>query len=650
MADFESFKFKLCAHDYTISSILPTHEKEKRRGCPRSPPLGNVHHILLTSIPDAMANKESADTIFKQGFLKEKAEEIKARPVVSRFPPEPNGPLHIGHSKAVLINAGFARYHGGKFILRYDDTNPEAEDEAFFNAILEMVRWLGFKPDEITYSSDNFDKLYELAVKLTKSGDAYVCTCTDEEVKRYRGGEKSDKREECPHRNRPVEESLTEFENMKNGKYQPKEAVLRMKMDLKSGNPQMWDLIAYRVLNKPHHRTGDGWKIYPTYDFTHCICDSLEHITHSLCTTEFELSRVSYDWLLEKLGMMDPKPEQREYGRLNMEGTVMSKRKINELVTKQLVRAWDDPRLFTLAALKRRGVPPGAILSFINGLGVSKSLSFINIALFDNAIRKYLETTVPRLMLVLDPISVIIENLEEDYEKMIELSFGPKDVDMGSRAVPFTKTIYIEREDFREEENPNFYRLTPGKMVGLLNGTNKPFVIRAKSFSKNEKGEVVEIRAELVDPAEVTKKTKPKGNIHWVGKSIKHKSPISLAEVRVFHSLFKSKNPDGAEGGFVKDIRKDSEEIYSNAMVEIGLAEIRRRAPWPAEMGGLVDVTDGLADLDVEAKSEHHVPGPETVRFQGMRNAYFCLDSDTKGDSIVVNRIVSLKEDSSKES
>ena len=593
--------------------------------------------------PDA--SEKDPNYMFKVGFLDDVFHEVKTKPIITRFPPEPNGFLHIGHAKAITVNFGFARYHEGNCYLRFDDTNPEAEEEVYFNAILDAVKWLGFSPYKVTYSSDHFDELYDLAEKLIESGNAYVCKCTDEEVKRYRGGPKSAKREACPHRDRPIEDSLADFRGMRDGEYKPGEATLRMKMDLTSGNPQMWDLIAYRVLNKPHHRTGDKWRIYPTYDYTHCLCDSFEQISHSLCTVEFEMSRVSYDWLLQKLGKVDPKPEQREYGRLNMDGTITSKRKINQLVSKKIVRAWDDPRLYTLLALRRRGIPPGAILSFVNSLGVSKNLTSINVITFDNAVRKYLEMTVPRLMLVLDPVLVILDNIPDDYLEPVELSFAPK-VDLGKHMVPFTKTIYIERDDFREEGSDSFYRLSPGKMVALLNGTNKPFVIKATSFNKDHSGKVTEIHAELMKPEEVTKKSY-KASIHWVGKSVEHHSPIELAEVRLFNPLFASKDPDSAEGGYLNDIREDSEEIYSNSIIEVGLEEIRRRAPWPAEAGEK-DKLDG-AEGGGEGKNEPTKPGPETVRFQGMRNAYFCLDSDTVGDKIILNRIVSLKEDKGKD-
>ncbi|KAL8671042.1 MAG: hypothetical protein Q9168_004435 [Polycauliona sp. 1 TL-2023] len=343
------------------------------------------------------------------------------------FPPEPNGFLHIGHSKAIAINFGFAKYHGGDCYLRFDDTNPKGEEEQYFLAIEEMVKWLGFEPKRITYSSDNFDRLYALAEALVERDRAYVCHCTKAEVIAQRGGGEGEgkPRYACPHRNRPIAESLAEFRAMRDGKYEAGEAALRMKQNLEDGNPQMWDLFAYRIPEKEyrrHHRTGDKWRIYPTYDFTHCLCDSFEGITHSLCTTEFELSRVSYEWLCDTLKVY--KPMQREYGRLNVSGTVLSKRKIVELVNKGHVRAWDDPRLYTLIALRRRGVPPGAILSFVNELGVTKATTNIELKRFETSVRRYLEVTVPRLMLVLEPLAVVIDDLDGDHLEMIEIPFS----------------------------------------------------------------------------------------------------------------------------------------------------------------------------------------------------------------------------------
>ncbi|KAL8687585.1 MAG: hypothetical protein Q9218_006289 [Villophora microphyllina] len=581
--------------------------------------------------PNVPAAPTDPNSMFKEGFLKSVHNEKPSERIVTRFPPEPNGFLHIGHSKAIAINFGFAKYHDGLCYLRFDDTNPEAEEEKYFTAIEDMIQWLGFKPYQITYSSDNFDKLYDLAERLIQKDGAYICHCTDTEIKLQKGGEKgtAGPRYACPHRDRPTQESLTEFRAMKDGKYKPREAFLRMKQDLTDGNPQMWDLAAYRILEKPHHRTGDKWRIYPTYDFTHCLCDSFENISHSLCTTEFQLSRVSYEWLCDAVDIY--KPMQREYGRLNLTGTVLSKRKLLKLVEEKYVRGWDDPRLYTLIALRRRGIPPGAILAFVNELGVSTALTNIQIVRFEQSVRKYLEQTVPRLMLVLDPISVIIDNLPDDYVEDIELPFSPKDPAFGTHIVPFTKTIYINRTDFREEDNKDFFRLAPGKAVGLL---KVPFPIKATSFGKDEKtGLVTSVHATYEKPDNGTAFKKPKTYIQWVGSSAKHNSPVK-AEVRIFNPLFKSENPDSAEGGYLNDINPHSEEIYPDAIIETGIQEVQKRAPWPAEAG--------------EKDGEGGKAGWETIRFQGMRVGYFCTDSDSAGGKVVLNRIVSLKEDAGK--
>ena len=617
-------------------------QKASKQPKPPKPPKEPKPVKAPTSKHDAASAAVSLDpdSMFKEGWLKGVHAERPADHVLTRFPPEPNGYLHIGHSKAIAVNFGFARYHGGDCYLRFDDTNPEAEEEKYFAAIGEMVAWLGFKPHKITYSSDNFDKLYELAEKLIEYDGAYVCHCTDEDIKLQRGGPNHGPRFACAHRDRPVEESLTEFRAMRDGKYKPREAFLRMKQNLEDGNPQMWDLAAYRILEAEHHRTGNRWRIYPTYDFTHCLCDSFEGITHSLCTTEFLQSRVSYEWLCDAVKIY--KPMQREYGRLNVTGTIMSKRKIAKLVQLGVVRGWDDPRLYTLVALRRRGIPPGAILSFINELGVSTALTNIQIVRFEQSVRKYLEQTVPRLMLVLDPVAVIIDNLPDDYVEEVELPFAPKDPAMGNHIVPFTKTVYIDRSDFREVDNKDFFRMAPGKSVGLL---KVPYPVKATSFKKDEaSGRVVEIHAEYERPTEGTSFKKPKTYIQWVGKSEKHGSPI-VAEARIFHPLFKSENPDAAEGGFLSDVRNDSEEIYPNAMVETGLTEVRRRAPWPEEAG---EQNMKKGELLGESGGDARLPGFETVRFQAMRVAYFCLDKDTTADKVVLNRTVSLKEDAGK--
>ena len=547
--------------------------------------------------------------------------------VIARFPPEPNGFLHIGHSKAIMVNFGYAKYHGGHCYLRYDDTNPEAEEEIYFTQIKEMVEWLGFKPWKITYSSDYFDRLYELAEKLITSGKAYVCHCTAEEVKAQRGmqpdGTLGGNRFPSPHRNNSIEKNLEEFRKMRDGFYAPGEATLRMKQDLDSPSPQMWDLVAYRVLNAPHHRTGDKWKIYPTYDFTHCLVDSLENISHSLCTTEFRLSRESYEWLCDALHVY--RPQQNEYGRLNITGTIMSKRKIAKLVTEGYVRGWDDPRLFTLASIKRRGVPPGAILAFINTLGVTTSTTNIQVVRFESAVRLYLDATTPRLMLVLDPVLCEIDNVPEDFVEEVEMSYKPgADAKFGVRKLKFTKTFYIDRSDYRDDVNKEYFRLAPGQPVGLL---KVPFNVSVKDVVRDGNGKVTKIIVNY----DKDQKVKPKTYIQWVSKD----NARTVKEVRIYNQLFKSENPSAHPEGFLKDIRKDSEEVVRDAIIEAGgLKEIEERSPLNIGIDG----------------SEFNIPekkGLQTIRFQALRVGYFCMDLDSGAD-VVLNRIVTLKEDSSK--
>ncbi|EFR04038.1 glutaminyl-tRNA synthetase [Nannizzia gypsea CBS 118893] len=591
------------------------------------------------------------DAMFKVGFL---ADVYKERPlestvnkqVVTRFPPEPNGYLHIGHSKAMTVNFEFARYYGGICYLRFDDSNPKGEEERYVESIKDIVNWLGFTPVKITHTSDYFDQLYELAEKLILKDKAYVCHCTDSEIKAQRGADetsdkKGNERFACAHRDRPTSESLAEFRAMRDGKYRAREAALRLKQDLENPNPQMWDLFAYRVVETDdgnfakHLQTGDKWKIYPTYEYCHCVCDSFENITHSLCTTEFELSRESYDWVVNELDIY--KPMQREYGRLNINGTIMSKRKLVELIEGneprgcnrgKYVKGWDDPRLFTLVGLRRRGIPPQAILSFVKELGVTKAKTTIDVKRLEQSVRSYLESTVPRLMLVLDPITVVIDNLPDDYVEMIDLPFS-KDPSHGSHTVPFTNKIYIDRSDFREEASDNFFRLAPGGSVGLL---KVPFPITATSFEKDPNtGLVTLIHAKYDKPEGDEKFKKPKAYIQWVARSLAHNSPVSV-EVHNFNPLFKSANPAGHPDGFLADINPDSEEILPNAIIETGFHEVKQRAPWPANKG------ESTADK----------PSPASVRFQGMRVAYFCEDTTSTPEKIVLNRIVTLKEDAGK--
>lgn len=589
----------------------------------------------------------SERTMFNEGFLGDlhkvgenpqaypelMAEHLRATggKVRTRFPPEPNGYLHIGHSKAIMVNFGYAKYHNGVCYLRFDDTNPEAEAPEYFESIKRMVSWLGFEPWKITYSSDYFDKLYDLAEVLIKNGKAYVCHCTAEEIKRGRGikedGTPGGERVACVHRDRPIEENLEEFRKMRDGVYKPGEAILRMKQDLSSPSPQMWDLIAYRVLNAPHPRTGDKWKIYPTYDFTHCLVDSFENITHSLCTTEFYLSRESYEWLCDQVHVF--RPAQREYGRLNITGTVLSKRKIAKLVNEGIVRGWNDPRLFTLEAIRRRGVPPGAILSFINTLGVTTSTTNIQVVRFESAIRKYLEDTTARLMFVLDPVEVVVDNLPEDYEEMVTIPYRPGTPEFGDRTVPFTKKFFIERSDFSEvADDKEFFRLTPTQPVGLI---KVPYTVSFQSVDRDSDGKIVRIHVKYDN--DQAKAKKPKAYIQWVPFSAKHNSPVAISETRVYNQLFNSENPSSHPEGYLNDINPESEIVYTKSLVEHNFDHVIKNSPW---------VVNSVKESPFYVEEEKD--RKEVCRFQAMRVGYFTLDKDSEDGKIILNRIVSLKD------
>ncbi|CAG8683672.1 14556_t:CDS:2, partial [Racocetra fulgida] len=435
--------------------------------------------------------------------------------VFTRFPPEPNGFLHIGHAKAI-------------------------NEERYFDSIRETVEWLGFTPWKITYSSDYFDKLYELAIELIKRDKAYACSCTPEEMHEMRGGDNGGERKGCVHRSRPIEESLAEFQKMKEGRYKESEVTLRMKMDMQSGNPQFWDLVAYRVLYTPHHRTGDKWCIYPTYDYTHCLCDSFENITHSLCTLEFRMSRESYYWLCDAL-----------------EG---------------YVKGWDDPRLYTLPALRRRGVPPEAINGFVQDLGVTTSNSTIQVSRFEKYVRDYLDAHVPRLMIVVDPLKIIIENLPDDYAEELTVPFKPRDPSMGEHTVPFSKIVYIDKSDFREHDSPDYFRLAIGKTVGLL---HVPHCITCIDAVKDAEGNIQHLVCRYEDGSGVKK---PKTYIQWVAESRRHNSPVNLHEVRIYNNLFVSEDPTTNPNGFLADINPNSLEVATSSLAEVGLREVISRA------------------------------------------------------------------------
>ncbi|KAE8219666.1 hypothetical protein CF319_g6681 [Tilletia indica] len=656
--------------------------------------------------PDAMFEEGFLSKLHKPGENPQVNSELKEQHlaatkgmVFTRFPPEPNGFLHVGHAKAIAVDFGFARFHNGLCYLRYDDTNPEAEEEQYFDSILEMVRWLGFEPWKITYSSDYFQQLYDFAVELIKRDRAYVDHSTADEMREQRGGEGGKgPRKASKWRDRPIEESLQEFEDMKNGKFPPQTATLRMKMDIiNNPNPQMWDLVAYRVLSKPHHRTGSTWCIYPTYDFTHCLVDSMENISHSLCTTEFITARESYEWLCDALEVY--KPRQYEFGRLSLEGTITSKRKILKLVREGYVKDWDDPRLFTLIALRRRGVPPGALISFVNELGVTTAPTVTMGARLDQTIRNYLEASTPRLMMVLNPLKVTITNLAEDFYLEVDKPLHPKVPEMGINKLPFTRTVYIDASDFRTEDSADYFRLAPGKTVGLL---QVPHTITCTSFKLDEKtGQPIEVfatyddgsekaAAAAGDAASSSKKKKKPTYIQWVGEHAASNSPVKLDEVRIFHPLFTSANPAG-EANFLDHVDKSSLEVVKGAYIERGFWEIARssfaraqgeadertakakEAAKKAQKETDVPVLESAAVSHGESKdgvvdrlSSKQLVGKECVRFQAMRIAYFALDRESelgsaleggekgeegaKSAKIILNRIVTLKEDAGKAS
>lgn len=523
-------------------------------------------------------------------LLKQHLKEIGGK-VHTRFPPEPNGILHIGHAKAINFNFGYAKATEGNCYLRYDDTNPEKEEEKFFLGIRDMVEWLGYKPFKVTYASDNFDKLYQCAVELILRGHAYICHQKAEELKGFNVAD-------SPWRDRPIEESLQLFEDMRKGKIAEGEATLRMKVTLEEGKK---DPVAYRIKFTPHHRTGDKWCIYPTYDFTHCLCDSIENITHSLCTKEFQSRRSSYYWLCNVLDMYCP--VQWEYGRLNLHYAVVSKRKIAKLITEGLVRDWDDPRLFTLTALRRRGFPAEAINYFCAKVGVTMAQTVLDPSMLEQSIREVLNVTAPRAMAVLDPIKVVIQNFPAEHPGVITVPDFPADESKGSHKVAFSTILYIERSDFREEADKNYKRLALNQPVGLRHAG---LIISVVKVIKDAEGSVTELVAKC---SLVSDLAKPKAFIHWVSEPLH-------CEIRLYEPLFFHKNPEDpteVPGGFLTDINKDSLTILRNALVDSSVASAK--------------VYD---------------------KFQFERNGFFSVDPDSSADRLVFNRTVTLKEDPNK--
>ncbi|KAK6303766.1 hypothetical protein J4Q44_G00262200 [Coregonus suidteri] len=510
----------------------------------------------------------------------------------TRFPPEPNGILHIGHAKAINFNFGYAKANDGICFLRYDDTNPEKEEEKYFTAIKDMVEWLGYKPYEITHASDNFQRLYDLAEDLIRRGHAYVCHQRGEELKGHN-------LPPSPWRERPAEESLVLFDRMRRGLFAEGEATLRMKIVMEDGK---MDPVAYRIKYTAHHRTGDAWCIYPTYDYTHCLCDSIENITHSLCTKEFQARRSSYFWLCNALDVYCP--VQWEYGRLNLTYTVVSKRKIIKLVEEGTVRDWDDPRLFTLTALRRRGFPSEAINNFCAKVGVTVAQATMEPHMLESCVRDVLNDHAPRAMAVLEPLKVTITNLPEGIRNDVRVPDFPANEFMGSHVVPFTRTIFIEQSDFREVMEKGYKRLTLDQPVGLRHAG---YVISVQKVIKDAQGRVVELDVHCCSSHEAAEK--PKAFIHWVSEPQK-------CEIRLYERLFLHKNPEDLSevpGGFLSDINPNSLQVINSALVDISVSKAK--------------VFD---------------------KFQFERVGYFALDPDSTADKLVFNRTVTLKEDPGK--
>jgi glutaminyl-tRNA synthetase len=525
--------------------------------------------------------------------------------VHTRFPPEPNGYLHIGHAKSICLNFGVARDYGGLCNLRFDDTNPTKEEVEYVDSIQEDVRWLGFDwDDRLFYASDYFDQLYDYAVELIKRGKAYVCDLSADEIREYRGT-LTRAGKESPYRNRSVEENLDLFARMRVGEFPDGTRTLRAKIDMSSPNIAMRDPVLYRILHASHHRTGDKWCIYPMYDFTHCLSDSLEGITHSLCTLEFENNRPLYDWVLDQLEVYHP--QQIEFARLNLSYTVLSKRKLLQLVQERIVSGWDDPRMPTLSGIRRRGYTPEAIRAFCSHIGVAKANSTIDMALLEHFVRQDLNQRAPRVMGVLNPLKVVIDNYPEGQVEEMQAINNPEDPQAGTRQIPFSRVLYIEKDDFREDPPNKFYRLAPGREVRL----RYAYFITCKRVVKDEKtGEVIELHC-TYDPAtkggDAPDGRKVKATLHWV--SAEHALPV---EVRLYDRLFTKDNPDDFEPGqdFKANLNPNSLEVLAGCMVEPSL--------------------EGAA--------------PGSI-FQFERQGYFCVDTkDITPEKLVFNRTVSLKD------
>ncbi len=541
---------------------------------------------------------------FIEEIIETDLNEGKYKSIITRFPPEPNGYLHIGHSKSICLNFGLAKKYGGSTNLRFDDTNPVTEDTEYVESIKDDIKWLGFEWSNEFYASDYFDTLFEYAVKLINKGLAYVDDSTSEEIATLKGTP-TEPGKDSIYRSRSIEENITLFNEMKEGKYKDGEKVLRAKIDMAHTNMLMRDPIIYRIKHAHHHRTGDKWCIYPMYDFAHGQSDSIENITHSICTLEFIPHRELYDWLIEQLEIFPS--HQYEFARLNMTYTVMSKRKLLQLVNDGHVSGWDDPRMPTISGFRRKGYTPLSIRNFCDKIGVAKRENLIDLSLLEFCLREDLNMTAKRVMAVLDPVKLIITNYEEGKSEMLTSENGP-DESLGHRSIPFGRELWIEREDFMEEAAKKWFRLAPSAMVRLKSA----YIVKCDSFDKDNNGNITAIHCTYIPESKSGQDTSGisvKGTIHWV--SVQH---AATAEVRLYDRLFKSENPAAEEGDFKEYMNPDSLHIINNAVIEPSLLS---------------------ANFD--------------DRFQFIRKGYFCIDKDSTAEKLVFNRTVTLKDAWSKE-
>lgn len=548
-----------------------------------------------------MESEEVESKHFIERIIEADLESGKTKKVITRFPPEPNGYLHIGHAKSILLNYGMAEKYGGRFNMRFDDTNPSTEKEEYVDSILEDVKWLGADyEDRLFFASDYFGDMYKAAVTLIKKDKAFVCDLTADEIREYRG-DYTTPGKNSPYRDRSVEENLELFQGMKDGKYEDGFRVLRAKIDMTSDNINMRDPVIYRIARITHHRTGDDWCIYPMYDFAHPIEDAIEGITHSLCTLEFEDHRPLYDWVVREVGYENP-PQQIEFAKLYLTNVVTGKRYIRKLVEDGIVDGWDDPRLVTISALRRRGVTPSAIKTFMELVGISKVDSSVDNAMFEYCIREDLKMSSSRIMGVIDPVKLIITNYPEGQIEYLEASNNPENPDLGTRQIPFGRELYIEREDFMIEPPKKYFRLYPGNEVRLMNA----YFVKCTDYIVDEEGKVVEVHA-TYDPETKSGSgftgRKVKGTIHWV-----EVTNAVEAEVRLFENLVDEEKGVYNEDGSV-NVNPNSIIVHEKSYIEAKIAD--------------ADSND---------------------RFQFMRQGYFCADhKDSSKEKLVINRIVSLK-------